>query len=440
MNKNKIKMNWSRAVLISLPFFAITIFWQAYDYIVPLMLTKHFHLSTTAYSAIMSIDNTVALIFLPLFGMLSDRISGKMGRRSPLILWGTIGGLVGLVLMNVADAGAVVGQNTFAFFMIALLIAVFFMSLYRSPATALVADCFIRPQRTKANAILNVIGALAGVVFSLVSRKLILSQDGIVIFTKCIYFVIASIFVSSLIYFLIVRENKYVAQVNKQNVDLGLIDQKTDIKGSTPTKLTKGETASLFFILGIIFLLNMGYNAYNTHYTNYLVTFLGMPASWTSPYLLRVLLITVFMVPAAMLATKIGRKKSAIIGCIICAIGYFGSYTVASASANMLYVWFFLISIGFPMVSINLGPMVLELAKDRDSGRYMGYYYIAATIAQIAAPTFASLFINANGYQIIGLFAGIFCVLAGAMGFFVHHGDVKPVATNAVSDAISSEE
>ena len=433
----KVKMKWGRAILIALPFFAITIFWQAYDYIVPLMLSKHYNLSTTAYSLIMSIDNAVALIFLPLFGILSDRIQSKMGRRSPLILWGTIGGLIGLYGMNWADAGAVAGKSTFPVFMIALCIAVFFMSLYRSPAAALVADCFIRPQRTKANAVLNVVGALAGVIFSIAGRGLITSDGGTIVFTKAIYFVFIGMLIPSLIYFLCTRENKYVEQMRQQNEMLGLIDEKTDVSDKTPTKLTKDEKKSLFFILGIIFFLYMGYNAYNTHYTNYLVNFLKMPASWTTPYLMRVLLVTVFMVPAAMLATKIGRKKSAILGTIFCAIGYLGSYTVTPEHVNMLYIWFLLNAIGFPLVSINLGPMVLELGKDSDAGRYMGYYYIAATVSQIVTPTIASFFINKMGFQVIGVYAGIFSLIACVCGFFVHHGDAKPILNSAVNEAVS---
>ena len=70
-----MKMNWKRAILISIPFFALTLFWQAYDYIVPLMLSRHYRLGTTVYSMLMSVDNIIALIFLPLFGILSDRIS-----------------------------------------------------------------------------------------------------------------------------------------------------------------------------------------------------------------------------------------------------------------------------------------------------------------------------------------------------------------------------
>ncbi len=436
----KVKMKWSRAILISLPFFAVTMFWQAYDYIIPLILSKHYNLGITTYSMIMSVDNLVALIFLPLFGALSDKIHGKMGRRSPLILWGTLGGLIGMFLMNYADAKAVAGADTFVLFMIALCISVFFMSLYRSPSAALVADCFIRPQRTKANSILNFMGALAGVIFSIMGKRMILIENDVPIFTKCIYFVILAMIITTAFYFLFMRENRFVNQVVQQNVELGLIDEKTDSTDKTPTKLTPGEKKSLFFILAVVFMVYIGYNGYGTHYTNYLVSYLGKSASWTTPYLLRVLLTMIFMVPAAMVASKIGRKKSAIIGCAIYFVGLLGCFTVTPEKASMLYIWFFIMSVGFPMVSINLGPMAIDIGKDSDSGRYMGYYYIATTIAQIISPTFASLFIKVSGYKVISIYAAIAVLVGFVFCFFIKHGDAKPVMKNAVEAAIADND
>ena len=126
---NDKRMDWGRAILVSLPFFALTLFWQAYDYVVPLILSGHFNLGTTVYSVIMSADNVIALIFLPLFGILSDRITGRMGRRSPLILIGTAGGIAGLFFMNLEDKRAVTGDARFVPFLLFLLATVFFMSL-----------------------------------------------------------------------------------------------------------------------------------------------------------------------------------------------------------------------------------------------------------------------------------------------------------------------
>lgn len=440
MKKNKLKMDWGKAVLISLPFFAVTIFWQAYDYIVPLMLTQHYELGTTTYSAIMSIDNVVALVFLPLFGTLSDKIHGPLGRRSPLILIGTLGGLLGFVGMALADAKQVAGGSTLLPYMLCLLVAVFFMSLYRSPSAALVADCFIRPQRTKANAVLNLMGALAGVFFSIIGKRMIFALDGVTVFTKCIYFSVLVMVIATGLYFLLMRENRFVQQVQQKNVELGLVDEKTDTANQELTKLSPAEKKSMFFILAAVAMIYMGYNGYNTHYTNYLVTYLQKPASWTTPYLLRILLAMFLMIPAAGIASKIGRRKSCIIGCVFLAIGYFGIYTVTPETANMLYVWGAVSSIGFPLASINLGPMVLELGKDCDSGRYMGYYYIATTVAQIVTPVFCSLFINAFGYKIIGVYAAVFEILCLVCCLFVKHGDAKPILADAVSEAVAADD
>lgn len=438
----KYKMNWGRAALVSLPFFAITIFWQAYDYIVPLILTRHFHVSTMGYSVIMSIDNVVALIFLPVFGAISDKINGKMGRRTPLILWGTLGGIFGLVAMNLADglqlsySLEVMSTGAFIFFLIGLLIAVFSMSLFRAPATALTADCFIRPLRTKANAMLNLLGGLAGVTFALLGRALL--TRGL---STTISFVIVSMVISTAIYLILFRENKTVAGIQKEIEALGIGDEKTVAKDEHITKLTKPEFKSLLAILGVVVLMYMGYNAFSTHYSNYLTKFLMQDASWTTPLLVRILLVLFFTFPAAAIASKIGRKKTALFGLIIVTIAFLGLSTVVEANVNMLYLWFVVFSIGFPMVAVNVGPMVLELAKDRDSGRYMGYYYIAATIAQILTPTLASVFIETLGfgYGSISYYSAFFFALAAVCSIVIKHGDVKPVLKEALGQASEND-
>lgn len=426
------RMNWGRAVLISLPFFSLTMFWQTYDYIVPLMLSCHYRLSTTVYSLIMSVDNVIALIFLPLFGILSDHISGRLGRRTPLILAGTIGGLAGLFFMNHADTRAAMGAQNFGLFLVALLITVFFMSLHRSPSAALVADCFIRPQRTMANAVLNLIGALAGILFGVVGHMLITQRDGIPIFTACVYFSMVGIFLSVGVYSLLVRENRFVEEVQKENRRLGLTDEGT---GTKEGKLPRSEKISLSFILCAVFFVYMGYNGFHTHYTNYLIAYLEKPASWTGPYLLEVGMGVLMMIPAAFITAKIGRRKSSLIGMAALVIGYFGVSAVTPEQAEMLYLWFFIAAAGFPLFGINLGPMVMEIGKDCDSGRYMGYYYVAVTAAQIVTPTMASLFINLHGYQIIGVYGAICTIIAFCALLKVKHGDVRISIDRAIGDA-----
>ena len=78
----QIKLNYKRTILVGFAFFLISAFWQAYDAIVPLILTNHFGLPQTASGAIMSIDNVLAVFMLPLFGAISDKVKTKYGKRN----------------------------------------------------------------------------------------------------------------------------------------------------------------------------------------------------------------------------------------------------------------------------------------------------------------------------------------------------------------------
>ena len=434
------RLNWGRAALVSLPFFALTLFWQAYDYVVPLILSRHYHLGTTPYSIVMSIDNVIAMIFLPLFGILSDRISGRLGRRTPLILVGTAGGVAGLFLMNLEDARAVAGEARIVPFLLFLLIAVFFMSLHRSPSAALAADCFIRPQRTMANAILNLMAGIAGVLFGVVGRMLIVERGDVPVFSGCLAFVMIAMLAATAVYLAAVRENRFVDEVKRQNERLGLIDEKTDAARKAPVRLTPAERRSLLLILGSVLFIYMGYNGFHTHYTNYLVAHLKMSASWTGPYLLEVGVGMLMMVPGAFITSKLGRRKSSLVGMAACVVGYLGASTVTSAHPEGLYLWFLIAAMGFPLFAINLGPMVLELGRDSDSGRYMGYYYAAVTGAQIVTPTLASLFINAYGYRVIGLYGAACTALALLAMLPVRHGDVKLSFLRAFQDSTAVDD
>ncbi|MCR5575861.1 MAG: MFS transporter [Oscillospiraceae bacterium] len=431
--------NWRRAARVSLPFCALTLFWQSYDYCVPLMLSQHFRLGTTAYAAVMSIDNVIALLFLPFFGILSDRLTGRLGRRTPLILLGAAGGVVGLSFMRLYDARAAAGAPVFSGFLTALVFTVLFMSLFRAPSAALIADCFIRPQRTRANAILNLMGALASVAFGLVGRRLIREAGGTIDFSDCMLFVILGVAAVILLYLALVRENRYVAQTEEMNRRFGLIDEKTDPADTSRTRLSASEKRSFALILLATFFVYAAYNGFNTHYTNYLVQYLRQPASWMGPYIMEVILATLMMLPAAWVTARLGRKRSCQLGAALCVLGYSGASLVTASFPQLLYLWFFIAAVGFPLIGINLGPMVLELGKDRDSGRFMSYYYIATTAAQIVTPTLASFFINAGGFRVIGVYGGFFNLLALACCLLTRHGDVRPALSAAVDSALSDD-
>ena len=85
-----MKLNNKRTIMVGFAFLSICAFWQMYDNIVPLILTKTFHLNETYSGLIMGADNVAALFLLPLFGSLSDKTNTKIGKRMPFIIGGTI--------------------------------------------------------------------------------------------------------------------------------------------------------------------------------------------------------------------------------------------------------------------------------------------------------------------------------------------------------------
>ncbi|MBL8967562.1 MAG: MFS transporter [Spirochaetaceae bacterium] len=454
------KMDYRKAILVSLPFFAITIFWQAYDTIMPQMLAYHFGLSSSVLGMIMGLDNLVALVFLPLFGVLSDRVHSRLGRRTPFILWGTIGGAVCFVLMAVADnrqlAGLVaagipgkyaaatdaaakaavlgeIGQiqranpGNFVLMLVALLFGVFLMSLFRSPATALSADTFIRPLRSKSNAVLNIMGGIAGVVFLVLNKKMASLYGGFFTLILCSSLMML---VGLALYMLFVREPKLVKQVEEDNKRFGI--ETGDDGKRVDGKLRPDVRKSLFYILAVVVFMYMGYNAFSTHFSVYAIKQLGMtPSGISGPLLIRVVSVLVFCIPSAMLSTRIGRKMTARIGLAIVCVTIASVYFLTPSTARLIGPIFAVFGFGFALVSVNMGPMVVELCSDADVGRYMGYYYLATTAAQIVTPAFAGVFIDKVGQRSLAVYSALFALLGFAATFFVKHGDSKPVGVNA---------
>ena len=98
-----MKLNYKRTIFVGFAFFLICAFWQAYDTIIPKILTDKFGMSHTLSGVIMAADNVLALFLLPLFGTISDKCKSRRGRRTPFIIFGTVAAAVLLVVLSFAD-------------------------------------------------------------------------------------------------------------------------------------------------------------------------------------------------------------------------------------------------------------------------------------------------------------------------------------------------
>ena len=157
----------SAAGLVGLAFLSICSFWQMYDNVIPLILTDTFRLNETFSGAIMAADNILALFLLPFFGTLSDRTDTKLGKRTPYILGGTLAAVILLNILPLLDNSyyAAAGTGKMIAFVVALGLLLISMGTYRSPAVALMPDVTPKPLRSRANAIINLMGAVGGIIY-----------------------------------------------------------------------------------------------------------------------------------------------------------------------------------------------------------------------------------------------------------------------------------
>lgn len=164
------KLNYRRTFFIGLAFLSICSFWQMYDNIIPLILQNTFGLGETVTGMVMAADNILALVLLPVFGSLSDKVDTRLGKRTPFIVSGTVLAVIFMMLLRVADR-----THNLVLFSTALFATLMAMGLYRSPAVALMPDVTPNYHRSRANAVINLMGAVGG-VYALIMIKLLLGN------------------------------------------------------------------------------------------------------------------------------------------------------------------------------------------------------------------------------------------------------------------------
>ena len=429
-----MKLNYKRTVLIGLSFMAILSFWQFYDQVVPYLLENVFGLKTFAANAIMSIDNVLAIFMLPLFGAISDRTNTRLGKRTPYILFGTIASVILLVVLGVFNE-----MRSFWGFMFTLMAVLVVMAIYRTPAVAFMPDVTPKPLRSKANAIINLVGYLGGIFATVVMMFMLKSEtraDGSSVYAEGqsflpVFIVIAGfMLVAVLVQTFSIRENKL------PHVEDDVEEIKTSSKMANDVKL------SLILILASVFLWFMAYNAVTTAFSRYCVEVWGADLGTSSSYLLvaTVSAIAAF-VPLGFLSSKIGRKKAVLLGITLMTACYLIAIFI-KVQTPLMYVIFGLVGIGWASINVNSFPMVVEMSNGSDVGKYTGFYYTFSMAAQITTPLLSGLLIDnlGWGYEVLFPYAVLFSGLSFITMLFVRHGDSKPQKKASVLESFDVED
>lgn len=314
-------------------------------------------------------------------------------------------------------------KNPTAFIVFAsiLFVALVSMSTFRSPAVALMPDVTIKPLRSKANAIINLLGTFGGILAIISLTIYGLDQYSYVHYTKA--FVTTGVLMLILLAFFLwkVREPELVKEREQKEQELGITEEDEEaLYHEDHAALSKEKKRSLILILVSVSLWFTGYNAVSSKLSDYAPKMLDM--SFSLPLLVAQGSALLAFVPIGIIATKVGRKKTILTGIIMLTVSFASVYFFVTGHW-LIYAIFALTGIAWATINVNSYPMVVELAKGSTVGKYTGYYYTFSMGAQIMTPILSGMLMDLFGRKILFPYAAFFVFLSFITMLMVKHGD-----------------
>ena len=328
-----------------------------------------------------------------------------------------------------AYAAQATAKNTLPLilFVALLLIVLVSMATFRSPAVALMPDVTVKPLRSKANAIINLMGTAGGILVLVLGMVFSTSavQNALMSYTTY-YCVIAGIMLTALTIFLTtVREPKWAKEMAADSIKYGVEEEVKD--EGEKRELSASEKRSLLLILASIALWYFGYNAVTSKYAVYASNILDK--DYNTTMLLAQAAAIVSYIPSGNIASRFGRKKTILAGVIMLGTAFaLAAFMRASSPTWMMNAMFILAGMAWATINVNSFPMVVEMCSGGDIGKYTGFYYTASMSAQIATPMLSGFLMDQMGMTVLFPYAAIFVGAAFLTMSQVRHGDAKVLA------------
>jgi len=332
-------------------------------------------------------------------------------------------------------------------FMAVLLITLFSMAIFRSPAVALMPDVVVPSLRSKANAVINLMGMVGGIL--ILGLGMVIGTDKVynqlMPYMGYIACVCAVMVVGLIVYLFTVKEPLWSAQMLEDSKQMEakaevLNNAETPENAQNKRKLTRSELTSLLLILASVAFWYMGYNAITSKYSLYSINVLAKPYNLVLIVAQAVSLVA--FIPIGIISSKIGRKKMILIGIVLLFGAFFGGNFIARHTEDwVVYLMFAVAGIGWAAINVNSFPMVVELASVGDIGKFTGYYYTASMAAQILTPVLSGFIMDlANSMTPLFIYSSVCVLISFITMLFVKHGDSKPEAKKSALEYLEGGE
>ena len=458
-----MKINYKRTILVGMAFFLIQAFWQAYDAIVPLMLTNHFGLPQAASGAVMSIDNILAVFLLPLFGAVSDKVCSRFGKRTPFIVVGTIAAVLAFAFLAVVDAWqfdnlvaagigdryaaaqealnaanaalasaeasgsstALAAANTalenanatvtairtdvlqltldnispLVTFIAVLLVALVAMATFRSPAVALMPDVTIKPLRSKANAVINLTGTAGAILVLVLGTVFGTSSNMGMTYFGYVLSVIGIMLLGLIIFLCTVREKKWASDMESATAAW---ESRQPVAPTTPDTADSRHLSGAEFrsLLLILASVALWYIGYNSITSKYSVYATNILGfDFNLTLIIAQVAAIISYIPVGMISSRVGRKKAILAGVVMLALAFFGGIFINRTSPEIIMYPIFSLA-GIGWAAINVNSY--PMVVELATGADVGKYTGYYYTASMAAQIVAPILSGAL-YDIFGM-------------------------------------
>lgn len=335
----------------------------------------------------------VGLVAQPLFGMLSDRTRGRLGRRLPWVAVGIVGFAVSIAALAFATS----------FFAICLLVAVMtvFFSMILAPISAVVPDRTPVDKRGLFSALSGIgvfVGSILGV---LVASQFVSKLDQA-------FLILAVVALAALAFVTPLRET----------IPRELAVAKKPLRETMAGFFVNPRQHPDFFWAFIARLvIVLGFQSVLSFQLYILSDYVGLGlADANSVYPIAVsigtLALLIALVPAGVISDRIGRRKViVVIGAVLVAVSTIPPLIAPTVTSALISIGIAGLGIG-TYLAVDQALMTQVLPSKADAGKDLGVLNVAQAGGQVLAPVAASIVIGLTGYAGLYIFAGILSVLS----------------------------
>lgn len=423
--KKSLKGYWLTTFLIGLGFFTMGLMDPLYDNYVPIFLGYYIE-QNSLIGLVMTLDNILAIILIPIFSALSDKTRTRIGRRMPYIV---------TLLPISAVFFALVPVMAYKS-LILLVVTIFMLNIskqaVRGPVVALMPDMVPGDLRSEANGVINTMGGIATILGTILLARLMdvfIHVPGLGNVDKVLAFPVASVFVilAVVLLFVFVKENRSKVGTKEDREE----KNNEPIIKSLKAVIGEKEKSALFILLSLLcwFIAYQGILPFVGKYTTEVLGTSAGTAALSSGMV--GVAYAIFAVPSGKFAHKHGRKKTirwALIAIVIVLLLVFihsAFLTNLPSMVRLLSFWVLLFLFGIFWVTVvtNSFPMLWQMADYKTIGIYTGLYYFFSQAASIISPPLAGGATDLWGYPALFLYGLVFMLIAYLLMSKVNRGE-----------------